>query len=101
MLPALDTNPDEPLEPRLPPAAEAPPLGWPAKALLPARPESPALNAPPALLRSAPPLPLELIGAPPAMLPGRYRSSELREPQPATRPEKTLKSRAPQTISRF
>jgi hypothetical protein len=37
----------------------------------------------------------------PALPPGGYRSSELREPQPVTALETPLKSRAPVSISRF
>src|SRR6478752_2038402 len=101
-VPAVGKNPDQPPAFGLPPEPapdEGPPLVPPADwKPPPGTPKLPALKSRPAVAMSAPPL---ANAAFPAMRSGRKRSSELREPQPLTKPESPLKSRAPQTTWRF
>jgi hypothetical protein len=94
--PPLPVPPARPAAPPLPglvplaPATEAPPeLGFPAVELSPALLVSPALPCAPAPANASAPALAE------------KSSSELREPQPATRLEKPPKNTAPLTISRF
>jgi hypothetical protein len=97
--PPLPVPPSEVIPPwPTPPATEIPPA--------PANPVSPPMGMPPPVEMppptfTEPPKPAPSTGESPAVAPGRYESSELREPQPVTRLEKRPKSRAPLTISRF